>query len=387
MPKQIRIGLIGYRGIGKVHSLGYRSVRTFFNIDVEPVMKAICGRDEGSLKQAAAGYGWESFSTNWHELIERSDIDLIDICTPPHLHSGIAIEAAEMGKDVICEKPLARSLPEAVQMVETVYRHNVRHMTAFNYRCVPAIRLAKELIESGEIGEIYQWRAHWLSDLMDPELPLFWYFQRDKAGSGALQDIGSHIVDLAHFLVGRIDEVSSALEIFIPQRDVEGASKGKKEVDVEDAVQFLARFSNGAMGFFEASRVAGGYRDEFSVEVRGSKGTLRFNSKILYELLFYTTQDGTKLRGPRRIFVGNKEHPYQESICPFGEVIGRNDLFIIQAYELLKALVKGTNPSPSFADGGYCQAVLTAVLDSARDRQWRKPEYDRIDGAIRSGTK
>lgn len=386
MPKQIRIGLIGYRGIGKVHSHGYRSVLTFFNLDVVPVLKAICGRDAGSLKQAASGYGWESYSTNWHELIERNDIDLIDICTPPNLHSEIAIEAAKAGKNVICEKPLARSLPQAVQMIEAVYTHNVRHMTAFNYRCVPAVRLAKQLIEAGEIGDIYQWRAHWLSDLMDPGIPLRWFFQKDKAGSDALQDIGSHIIDLAHFLVRKIEEVSSVSKIFVFRRYIEGSLQENKEVDVEDAGQFIVSFSNGAIGTFEASRVAGGYRDEFTVEVCGSKGTLRFNSKILYELVFYTTRDEAKLRSPRKIFVGSKEHPYQESICPYGEVIGRNDLFIIQGYELLKALATGANPSPSFIDGGYCQAVLTAVLDSARDREWRRPAYDQIESAIKSAT-
>jgi predicted dehydrogenase len=346
-------------------------------------MKAICGRDEEGVQRAAEGYEWEWCSTDWRELIESTDIDLIDICTPPHLHKEIAVAAAAAGKDVVCEKPLARTLSEAVQMLEAVSSYRVRHATAFNYRCVPAIQLAREMIDSDEIGEILQWRAHWLSELMDPELPLSWFFQKEKAGSGALQDIGSHIIDLAHYLVGRIDGVSAVSKTFIPERYVEGPSRQKREVDVDDAVQFLARFSNGAIGSFEASRVAGGYRDEFNVEVHGSRGTIGFNSKILYELEFYTTNERAKVRGPRKIFVGSAVHPYQECLCPYGEVIGRNDLFIIQAYEILKALSAGVNPSPSFVEGGYCQAVMEAVLASAEDQEWKVPMYRQIDHAAK----
>jgi predicted dehydrogenase len=377
--KEIRIGLVGYRGIGKVHSLGYRSVRTFFHLDAVPVMKVLCGRDEEALKKAALGYGWESHSVDWREIIRRKDVDLIDICTPPFNHNEIAKEAAKAGKDIICEKPLARSLPEALEMLEAVYEHGVRHMTAFNYRCVPAVRLAKELIDSGEIGEVFQWRAHWLSDLLDPALPLSWFYQKEKSGSGALQDIGSHLVDLAHYLVGPVEEVSAVSQIFIPERLAEKPAGDKKKVDVEDAVQFIARFSNGAMGSFEASRVAGGYRDEFEIQVNGSKGTVRFNSKVLHKLEFYTTEDEKKRRGPHSIFVGNEQHPYGETMCPYGEVIGRNDLFIIQAYELLNALAKGVNPATSFLEGARCQAVLDAVLGSARRHEWSKPEYARIE--------
>jgi predicted dehydrogenase len=383
--KEIRIGLIGYKGIGKVHSLGYRSVRTFFALDAVPVMKVLCGRDEEAVKKAALGYGWQSHSTDWRELVQRKDIDLIDICTPPFNHHEIAREAAKAGKDIICEKPLARSLPEALEMLQAVYGHGVRHMTAFNYRCVPAVRLAKELIENGQIGEIFQWRAHWLSDLLDPALPLVWFYQKEKSGSGALQDTGSHIVDLAHYLVGPMEAVSAASQIFIPERPAEKPSGGRKKVDVEDAVQFIVRFSNGAIGSFEASRVSGGYRDEFEIQVNGSKGTVRFNSKVLYKLEFYTTEDDSKRRGSRSIFVGNEDHPYGEIMCPYGEVIGRNDLFIIQAYELLSALEKGVNPSTSFLEGARCQAVLDAVLDSARSREWIRPEYARIE-EIRAGT-
>jgi predicted dehydrogenase len=383
--KEIRIGLIGYKGIGKVHSLGYRSVRTFFPLDAVPVMKVLCGSDEEAVKKAAVGYGWESHSADWRELVQRNDIDLIDICTPPFNHHEIAKEAAKAGKDIICEKPLARSLPEALEMLQAVYEHGVRHMTAFNYRCVPAIRLAKNLIENGEIGEIFQWRVHWLSDLLDPALPLVWFYQKEKSGGGALLDIGPHIVDLAHYLVGPVEEVCGASQIFVPERPAEKPLGGSKKVDVEDAVQFIVRFSKGAIGLFEASRVAGGYRDEFEFQVNGSKGTVRFNSKVLYKLEFYTTEDDKKRRGPRSIFVGSEEHPYGEAMSPYGEVIGRNDLFIIQAYELLNALEKGVNPSTSFLEGARCQAVLDAVLDSARSREWIKPEYARIE-QVKAGT-
>lgn len=383
--KEIHIGLIGYKGIGKVHSHGYRSISTFFDINIFPVLKVICGRTEEAVRKSAKDHGWEEWSTDWQEVVQRDDIDLIDICTPNYLHSKIAIEAANTGKDVICEKPLATSFPEAIEMLKAVKENGVRHMTAFNYRCVPAIQLAKELINEGEIGQIYQWRARWLSDLVDPDLPMSWLFQKDKAGSGALGDIGSHLIDLAHYLVGEIEEVSALSKIFVSERLLEETANRKGLVDVDDAIQFIARFKNGAIGSFEASRFAGGHREEFDVELNGSQGSLYFNSNALNELRYYSSKEDRKKSGFRTIFVGNEKHPYNENICPYGEVIGRSDLFIIQAYELINALEKGVNPTPSFYEGAQCQAVIEAVLESSRNREWNKPAYSEIEALTGKG--
>jgi len=380
--KAINIGLIGYRGIGKVHSHSYRNVSTFFDINVSPIPKVLCGRDEEAVEQSAKAYGWEEWSTDWQEVVHRGDIDLIVICTPNYLHSKIAIEAAKAGKDIICEKPLANSLSEAIEMLNAVRKHGVKHMTAFNFRCVRAIRLAKEFIHAGEIGQIYQWRARWLAEFIDHDLPLSWLFQKDKAGSGALGDIGSHLIDLAHYLVGEIEEVNALSTTFVSERFLEGGSTQKGPVDVDDAVQWIVKFKNGAIGGFEASRCAGGHREEFDFEINGSQGSLYFNCNALNELKYYSSRGNSKKMGFRTIFVGNKDHPYSEHICPYGEVIGRSDVFIIQAYELLSALEKDVNPTPSFYEGAQCQAVIEAVLESSRNKAWKQPAYSKLEEVV-----
>ncbi len=378
--KEINIGLIGYKGIGKVHSYSYRNVSTFFDLNVVPVLKVLCGRDEEALRTLAKTSGWEEWSTEWQKVVQRDDIDLIVICTPNYLHSQIAIEAAKAGKDVVCEKPLATSFSEAIDMLKAVQENEVKHMTAFNFRCIPAIRLAKEFLQAGELGQIYQWRTRWLAEFMDPDLPLSWLFQKEKAGSGALGDIGAHLIDLAHYLVGEIEEVNALTSTFVSERALEGTSDQKGIVDVDDAIQVIARFKNGAIGSFEASRCAAGHREEFDLEINGSQGSLYFNAGALNELKFYSSKDERKKQGFRTIFVGNEDHPYQEHICSYGEVIGRSDLFILQAYELFRALEQGLNPTPSFYEGAQCQAVIDAALESARDRAWKQPAYSKLAG-------
>ncbi|MCP4397877.1 MAG: Gfo/Idh/MocA family oxidoreductase [bacterium] len=376
--KAINIGLIGYRGIGKVHSHSYRNVSAFFDINVTPIPKVLCGQDEEAAEQSAKAYGWEEWSTDWQEVVQRGDIDLIAICTPNYLHSRIALEAAKAGKAIICEKPLASSLSEAIEMLHAVRKHGVKHMTAFNFRCVPAIRLAKEFIHSGEIGQIYQWRSRWLAEFMDHDLPLSWLFQKDKAGSGALGDIGSHLIDLAHYLIGEIEDVNAISTTVVSERVPEGGSTQKSLVDVDDAVQWIAQFKNGAIGSFEASRCAGGHREEFDFEINGSQGSLCFNCNALNELKYYSLKGDSVKNGFRTIFVGNKDHPYSEHICPYGEVIGRSDVFILQAYELFSALEKDVNPTPGFYEGAQCQAVIEAVLESLRSKAWTQPAYSKL---------
>lgn len=376
---EICIGLIGHKGIGKQHSHGYRSVRTYFDLDLLPILKVICGRNENAVIRAAKSYGWEEWSTDWREVLRRDDIDLIDICVPNYLHCEIAIKAAETGKDIICEKPLGRNFIEALEMLRVVHEKGVKHMTAFVFRCVPAIRLAKELINAGEIGEIQHWRARWLGSwFMDPSLPLSWNFQKEKAGSGASGDLGSHLIDLAHYLVGEIKECVGLTKTFVKERSVEASSTIRKHVDVDDATQFIVRFKNGAIGSFEANRFAGGHQEEFDIEISGNVGSVYFNSHFFNKLYIYSSRDTLSKRGVKTIFVGNKQHPYGENISPYGEIIGRNDLFIIQSYELLNALKQDINPTPSFYEGAQCQAVIEAVLESARERRWIEPDYAKI---------
>lgn len=375
----MKIGLIGYQGIGKMHSHGFKNVCTFFDLDVTPEMQVICGRNEQLVIKAAKQYGWDEWSTDWREVVGRPDIDLIDICTPPYLHAEIAIEAAKAGKHIICEKPLANSLHEALGMVKAVKEHGVKHMTAFNFRCVPAIRLAKSFIQSGELGEIYQWRGQWFSDLIDQSIPASWHFQKDKAGSGALGDIGSHLIDLSHYLVGHIDEICAVSSTFISERMQENRPAKKVHVDSDDAVQFIARFENGATGVFEATRCAGGHRDEFIIEINGSKGSLYFNSNKYNELSIYNAEENKKTQGIKTIFVGNQEHPYGESICPYGEILGRSDIFILQTFEFFKAIQSGIKPHPGFYEGAQCQAVVDAVINSASSKQWIAPDYKSIE--------
>lgn len=285
--KQIGIGMVGYKFMGRTHSNAYRQVPRFFDTDLAPSMRAICGRDETAVRQAADELGWEGYETDYRRLLERDDIDLVDISTPGDSHRDIALAALEAGKHVFCEKPLANSIEEAREMREAARKAYAESgavaVVNFNYRKVPAVQLARKLVSEGRIGEVRHWRATYLQDfVLDPEFPLIWRFQKEKAGSGALGDIGAHIVDLGRFIVGDISRVVGTMETFIKERPLEessnelsanastnGARKG--EVTVDDSAAFLARFENGATGTFEATRLAPGRKNRNSFEVNGSK--------------------------------------------------------------------------------------------------------------------
>src|SRR5262245_60909554 len=265
MAGTIGVGLVGYKFMGKAHSNAYRQVASFFpDVALRPEMKAICGRDEAAVRDAAVQFGWQGYETDWHKLIARDDIGLVDVSTPGDSHAEISIAAAEHGKHVFCEKPLANTLAEAKQMLAAVQKAGVVGMVNFNYRRVPAVQLAKKLIDEGRIGKIYHWRAVYLQDwIMDPNFPLVWRLNKDAAGSGTLGDLGAHIVDLARLLVGEIAAITGLTETFIKQRPVLGATTGglgaaggeqMGEVTVDDAALFLARFANGAVGTFEVTR-------------------------------------------------------------------------------------------------------------------------------------
>jgi len=381
MPKEIRVGLVGYKFMGKAHSHAYKDLTMFFEPKAIPVMKAICGRNEEAVRRVAQRYGWESYETSWEKLVERDDIDLIDISSPGDTHRDIAVAAAEKGKHILCEKPLANNLKEAKEMLKAVEKAGVKHMVGFNYRRVPAVGLAKKMIEEGKIGEVYHFRATYLQDwIVDPEFPLVWRLQKEKAGSGPHGDLNAHIIDLARYLVGEFDQVVGMSKTFIHERPLPeevtglaakaGAKKGK--VTVEDACLFLAKFKNGALGSFEATRFATGRKNYNRFEINGSKGSIVFNLEEMNVLEFYSREDPDYAQGFKRIMVTESTHPYISAWWPPGHIIGYEHTFVHQAYDLMNALAEDKMPSPSFVDGVRCQEVLEAVEKSVQKGKWVK---------------
>jgi predicted dehydrogenase len=381
----IGVGLVGYKFMGRAHSNAYRQVSRFFPVDPEPRMAAICGRDEAAVSAAARQLGWESVETDYHKLVKRDDIGLVDVSTPGYLHKDVVLAALEAGKHVLCEKPLANTLPEAQEMLTAWKKAGTIAMVNFNYRRVPAVQFAKRLIDDGKLGEIRHWRAVYLQDwLLDPKAPLSWRLKKELAGSGALGDIGAHIVDLSRFLIGDVTKVVGTLDTYIRQRPVEVASSGGSglsmqageelgDVTVDDATSFLARFDNGATGVFEATRLAPGRRNYNSFQINGSRGSISFNLERLNELEVYFTEDETGLQGFRTINVTEPSHPFTGNWWPSGHIIGWEHSHINGVKELLDGIKSGNNPAPSFEDGFRCQAVLDAVMRSAESGSWETP--------------
>ncbi len=379
MAQEIRVGLVGYKFMGKAHSHAYRDVSMFFKMKGVPVMRAICGRTEAEVAKAAKVYGWQSYETSWKRLIARDDIDLIDIATPVNLHKDIAISAAKAGKHILCEKPMALSPDEAREMLETVDKAGIKHMIGFNYRRVPALVLAKKLIDEGALGKIYHFRAVYLQDwIVDPDFPLVWRLKKEVAGSGALGDLGTHIIDLARFLIGEFDSVTGTMETFIKERPeasyVTGltARAGEKmgEVTVDDAAIAIARFKNGALGSFEVSRFAPGHKNCQRIEINGSRGSLFFDLERINELQFFSREDENHLQGFRTILVTEESHPYLKAWWPPGHVIGWEHAMIHQIYDLMQDIANDKMPTPNFVDGLRCQEVLEALDRSAQEGKW-----------------
>ncbi len=382
MADTINVGLVGYKFMGKAHSNAWRQVAHFFDPKLKPVMKALCGRTEPAVKAAAEQFGWEGYETDWRKLVAREDIDLVDICTPGGpSHCEIVLGAAANGKHVFCEKPLASSLAMAREMLEAVQQAGVVHMVNFNYRRAPAVALAKRMIDQGLIGQIYHWRAVYLQDwIIDPEFPLVWRLDKSVAGSGPLGDLAAHSIDLAHYLVGEVAQVTGMMQTFIEERPlptemgglaaVAGEERGK--VTVEDAVAFLARFENGAFGTFEATRFAAGHKNYNRFEVNGSKGSLVFNFERMNELEYYSREDDPDYQGFRVIQATEPTHPYMSAWWPTAHIIGYEHTFIHGVYDLLNGIAEDEIPVPSFVDGVKCQAVLEAVEQSAQSGEWVK---------------
>ncbi|HEU5011239.1 MAG TPA: Gfo/Idh/MocA family oxidoreductase [Roseiflexaceae bacterium] len=388
MADTIGVGLVGYKFMGRAHSNGYRQVQAFFpDVALKPELTAVCGRDEAAVKEFAAQFGWQSTETDWKKLVARDDIGLVDVSTPGDTHAPIAIAAAENGKHVFCEKPLANTLQEARDMLAAVQKAGVVGMVNFNYRRVPAVQFAKQLIDEGRIGKIYHWRAVYLQDwIMDPNFPLVWRLQKDQAGSGTLGDLGAHIVDLARMLVGEITSLTGMTETFIKQRPVLaasdaglGATAGKEmgEVTVDDAALFLARFDNGAVGSFEVTRFANGRANYNAFEINGSKGSIVFNLERMNELNVLFSDDSEDVRGFHNVLIGNGAvHPYMSAWWPGGHIIGWEHTFTHGVYDLMNGIAKNEAPHATFEDGLRCQAILDAVEKSAGSKSWVEPEYE-----------
>lgn len=368
--------------MGKAHSNAWRQVDKFFKPKAKPVLKVICGRDEGAVATARDQLGWSEYSTDWRDVVSRPDIDIVDINTANDTHAEIAIAAAKAGKAVLCEKPLAMNVKECKDMVAAVKKAGVTHMVCHNYRRIPAIALAKKIIEDGNLGKIYHYRARYLQDwIVDPNFPLVWRLQSKLAGSGTHGDIHAHIIDLARFLVGEFDQVQGLLHTFIKERPLlsestglsaKGSKKKMGKVTVDDTAMCLAKFKNGAIGNLEATRFALGRRNGIQIEINGSKGSLYFNFEDMNRLKFFNNEDPAHLRGFRDIIVTDGVHPYVANWWPTGHIIGYEHTFTHTALDFLNATVDGKNVTPDFVDGLRNQQVLEAVEASAKSGRWVK---------------
>jgi len=369
----VNVGLIGYAFMGRAHSNAWRQVTPFLSPRVQPRLKVICGRSARKVEAAARQWGWEETATDWREVVSRPDVDLVDICTPGDSHAAIAIAAARAGKAVFCEKPLANSVREAEAMLAAVEKAGVVHMLCHNYRRAPAVLLAAQIISSGQLGDIRHFRGTYLQDwITDPKFPLVWRLDRKKAGSGALGDIGAHVVDLARFLVGEIAEVAGDLRTFVPRRPLPGAPGRRGAVTVDDAAIALVRFTGGAMGTIEATRMAPGRKNFNRFEINGSRGSLAFNLERMNELELYLESDRRGLRGFRTILVTESGHPFVKAWWPPGHIIGYEHTFTHTVYDLVEAMADDRLPEPNFLDGVRNQRVLEAIERAATKRTWVK---------------
>jgi len=367
---RIGVGMVGHAFMGAVHSHAWRTAHRFFDLPVVPELAVLGGRDLARTKAAAAKFGWASVQTDWRELVTSPDVQVVDICTPGDSHAEIAIAALAAGKHVLCEKPLANTVAEAEEMAAAAAAaatRGVRSMVAFNYRRVPALAYARKLIEAGRLGEIRHVRALYLQDwLSDEQSPMTWRLRKDKAGSGALGDLGAHIVDATQYLVGDLlTGVSAITNTFVHKRPDESGTGQLGDVTVDDAAVFIGRFAGGALATYEATRFALGRKNGMSVEINGSLGSLRFEFESMNELSFFDGANDADEAGFRRILVTEPTHPYVGAWWPPGHLLGYEHTFTHEVVDFVRAIHDGVDPSPSFADGLRVQRVLDAVEKSA----------------------
>jgi len=381
---EINVAIIGHKFMGKAHSNAWRQVKHFFPGNLEPRMKVLCGKAcTEELEATARLFGWEESDCDWQRVMERDDIDVVDIATPGYLHHDMAIFAAQAGKHVICEKPLANTLADTKEMLKAVQKAGVKHMLMHNYRKIPAVALVRKLIDEGRLGDIYHYHGAYLQDwIVDPEFPLVWRLQKKFAGSGALGDIGAHAIDLARYLNAEFNSVVGQMTTFIKERPLVAEDKGLRQVKagsgtgkvtVDDDTNFLARFANGSVGVFESSRFGGGRKNWNTFQIYGSKGSVAFNLERMDELEFYDRTEPDQEQGFKTIGVTESVHPYVGAWWPAGHIIGYEHTFVHALHDFLTALENDTLPSPNFADGVKNQAVLEAIERSATSGKWEKP--------------
>ena len=375
MKKKLNVGVIGCGFMGRVHSNAYRKVGQFFDLEHEPVLKVICDNNEKKVKEFAANWGWESVETNWRKMVERDDVDLVDICVPNNLHYEIVMAAAQAGKIIACEKPLAMNVDEAREMTDAVEKSGEPNMVWFNYRRVPAIALAKIIVDEGRIGRVFHYRAKYLQDYtINPNVPQggdsLWRLDARVSGSGVTGDLLAHSIDLAMWLVGPISSVSAMTETFIKERKMQDEPDKVMPVTIDDACAFLARFENGALATFESTRYARGRKNQSTFEINGEKGSVAFDLENAHELDYFNYGDDGLLRGWRKIQAWDSDHPYMKHWWVPGCGIGYEHFHINTLADFISGIEKGEKTCPDFRDALATQIVCEKVLSSARNQRW-----------------
>ncbi len=375
MAKDLRIGLVGYGFMGRTHSNAYRRVPNFFDLEYRPVLKAVCARDAAKVQGFANQWGYESIETDWRKLVERKDIDAVDICTPNNLHKEIALAAAANGKMILCEKPLSMNVAEGEAMVAAVEQAKVLNTVWYNYRRVPAVTFAKQLIDEGKLGRIFHYRANFLQDwTISSDLPqggtALWRLDAAAAGSGVTGDLLAHCIDTALWLNGGITTVNAMTETFVKERMHTLTGKVEK-VGIDDACAFLCRFSNGSLGLFESTRYARGHKALYTFEINGEHASIKWDLHDLHRLQWFDHRDQGSLRGWRSIHVTDGDHPYMKQWWVPGLQIGYEHTFVHQVADFLEGVAKGESTGPTFRDALETQKVCDAVLDSAKAQVWR----------------
>lgn len=376
--RTVNVAIIGANFMGKAHSNAWLSVDKFFDVDIKPVLKVACDLDPKLAQALSDKWGWEEVEVAWEKVIERDDIDVIDICTPTFLHKDMVLASAQHGKHIFCEKPAARNFLEAKEMYEAVEKAGVLHYLNHNYRRVPAVSFAKQLIANGDLGEIYHWRGAYLQDwISDPNFPLTWHLRTEMAGAGPQNDLNSHSVDLARYLLGEVSLVSAMLKTFITERPLPGENAGtfnsgssmtsseKGKVTVEDAAFMITTFENGVLGSFESSRFANGRKNYNAFEIYGSKGSIAFNVEKMNELQYFNQNEPPAMQGFRSIPIAHPTHPYMSAWWPAGHIIGYEHTFIHAVKDFLDALSQESSITPNLYDGMKVMQVLEAGIRSS----------------------
>lgn len=374
MAKPLNIGMIGYGFMGRAHSNGYRRVSNFFNLEHTPVLKAVCARDKEKAKGFADMWGYESIETDWRKLLERKDIDAVDICTPNNLHKEIAIAAAQAGKMILCEKPLAMNAAEGEEMCQAVEKAKVPNIVWYNYRRIPAVTFAKNLIDSGRLGRIFHYRANFLQDwTINADLPqggaALWRLDAAAAGSGVTGDLLAHCIDTAIWLNGGINNVTAMTETFVKERKHQLTGKMEK-VTIDDACTFMCHFQNGSLGLFESTRYARGHKALYTFEINGENGSIKWDLHDLHRLQWFDYKTEGPLRAWGSIHVTDGDHPYMSKWWVPGLAIGYEHSFVHQVADFLESLSTGKPAGPTFRDALETQKICDAVLDSAKSGKW-----------------